>query len=238
MQPLPYVPYVSDVGKSQPESSMFTLGICISAILTLAVLIIRYHQVKCLFRRPIKMNNLSLYVGCLFVFGKLITASYQLTSNVVIHYTGFGMYFVGAFLYAATQLYITRKYLQGSNNFVVFLRTISCILMFSSMVVFGFFLIPALNEYNQSGYSIGQISQWAIILGKSLFLCTLSYDFWKVGIRIEVSDVGENNLGLYRDKPVYNSTTHGTCAGNSTATRSTTVNYYDTVYFQERSCNI
>ena len=47
---LPFLPFLGDIG----DSSMFTLALCLGSMLTLAVVIIRYHQVK-------GINYLSIY---------------------------------------------------------------------------------------------------------------------------------------------------------------------------------
>ena len=218
IEPLPFMPFLSDVS----DSSMFTLGLCISAMFTLGVLIIRYHQVKGMFDRQIKVNHISLYVGCIFVFGKLITACYHISTNKAIHYTGGAIYFIGAFSYGVTQLYITRSYIPGTNQMVSFIRTICCVMMVTGIIVFATFLMSHLGN----SYNIAQIAEWTILFSKSMFMISFTYDFWKLGITIGVAKISDDKKSAFYKR-------HARIRyGDKNISM---IDNYDTVYFDKRS---
>lgn len=227
-----FIPLFSDIG----ESSMFTLGMCLSAIFNLALLIIRYHQVKCMFNRPIKSNNFSLYIGCVFVFGKLITACYKLSSDKIIHYIGCGLYFVAAFLYFVTQLYITRKYLQQTHQIISLIRTICTVLMLTSMIAFVTIVtLPYFNKFNQENNYVAQICEWSIVFSKSCFLLTFMYDFWKIGLSIDIHGVpNKNEHGRFSVSTANSSDTRGRCSMTSSNNSTSKNEDYDSVYFDVR----
>lgn len=222
IDPFPSIPFLADFG----ELSIFTLGFCISAIFTLAVVIVRYHQVKCLFHEPIKTNHLSLYIGCIFVFGKLITASNELANNKIIYYSGCGVYYLFIFFYTVTQLHITRCYLPRTHGTISAVRIVNCLLIFIGISARVIFLVTTLENV----YNLAQIGEWTLLINKSLFILTFMYDFWRVGIGIVVSSYSEPN----RTISTYCQSTDGRRTARKSV-HSSVDQFYDRVYFDERS---
>ena len=212
---LPFLPYISDTGDLKPQSSVFTLFMGLSCFFTFAIILVRYYQVKYFKSYRVKCykaNEASFYSGTIFVFGKLIVASFQLSSNIVIHFLGAGMYFLGASIFAVLQLYITyHNQYKESCLYLMYIRGVCCTGMIISMVVVGIFVIPALSIHNRDGENVAQGAEWTIAIFKSIFMLTFLHDFWKVQMKVLFSfqqteqeeqisqqhEIGVNNPSMY-----------------------------------------
>ena len=156
------------------------------------------------------------------MFGKLIVACNQISSDKTIHYSAIGIYFLGAFSYAATQFHISRYYCVPNNILLDFIRAIFCMVMVIAIVAFTIFSLPNMKK----GYHVAQIAEWVFLLNKYLFMLTFMIDFWKIGIGIEVGTVRceeESPESLYERSDMVILHHHNSV--------STVNNYYDRVYF-------
>lgn len=178
------VPYISDIGDSQPQSSLFTLGLSLSSFCTFAVITLRYFQVKAHFH-DVKpwVNRFGFFAGVLITIGKVMVASFQLTGLQIPHYAGAFVYSLSAVFYTVIQTYISHKdsNMHGKRRvlFLIFRGLLSAgtILGF---LVFGIFLIPSLVKFNRPGYSMAQAGEWCFAACKMLFMLTFVVDFWKL----------------------------------------------------------
>lgn len=222
----PYIPHLSEVG----QSSMFTLGLSLSAILNLVILVIRFYQVKEIPDRAVKVNHFSLSIGFIFILGKMITAVYWLSVNTIVHYTGCGLYFIGFFFYIVTQVYITRNYIPHTNNCIAFLRTACCVVFLTGLLAFIVLMTPFFSEFNQSYNYIAPICEWTVVITKAVFILTLAYDFWTLGLNIEVRKF--NNDHDRFSSASSKRELRGRYSVNSSHKADT--ENYDSVYFEER----
>ena len=201
IEKLPFLPFISDMGDSSPQSSVFTLGLSISCYFTLVVIIIRYNQVRCIYYNGWKPNAISVYFGVTFLLGKLIIASFQLSSNQLVHYFGAGLYFVGTTGYVAIQVYITYTNITRTSRIVFYIRLLTCVGMSSSAILFAvFFGIPSLKVYNRYGANVAQGAEWTFAVLKMVFMLTFLYDFWNVDvsfyIKFKERNFSRNDLSL------------------------------------------
>ena len=188
------VPYISDIGDSQPQSSLFTLGLSLSSFCTFAVISLRYFQVKTHFE-DVKpwVNRFGLLAGMLITIGKIMVASFQLTCLQVPHYAGAFVYSLSAVFYTVIQTYISHKdsNMRGKRRvlFLIFRGLLSAgtILGF---LVFGIFLLPWLVKFNRPGYSMAQAGEWCFAACKMLFMLTFVVDFWKLQPRFTLDRTG------------------------------------------------
>lgn len=181
---LPFVPYVSDTGDLKPHSSVFTFGMIMSSGCTLAILIVKFYQIKNEYKMGSVLNKVSFSFGLVFVFGKIIVACFQLSSYIAIHFIGAGLYFVGVTLYATMQTYITYKMKHSG-----FLFTVRFCCVFGLMVnlgIFAVFMIPGLTHHNRNGENVAQSAEWTLVIFKCIFMLTFTHDFWQTRIKINV----------------------------------------------------
>lgn len=216
IEKLPFLPFISDMGDSPPESSVFTLGLSISCFFTLMVIIVRYNQVKCIYYNGWKANDTSIYFGVIFVLGKLIIASFQLSSNKLVHYLGAALYFIGTTVYVALQVYITHKNIKKTSRAVLYIRAVTFVGMFFSAILFAvFFGVPSLKVYNRYGANVAQGAEWSFAVLKMAFMLTFLYDFWNVDVSFNIKfkerDYHQNRLSLAEIRDEAHRLTNGLC---------------------------
>jgi len=195
MKSLPFVPFISDAGNFKPSSSVFTLFLILSSFASLGIVLVRFYQVAAAKQKGlVTSNKIALVFGLCFVLGKIIVSSFQLSSNLIVHYLAAGLYFFGATIYALLQSYISYKFLgefrkerflgngQWRREFITFVsRIIFCCGLIINLLVFGVFsTVPSLSSHNRGGANVAQATEWALAVFKILFLLTFSNDFWKI----------------------------------------------------------
>lgn len=126
-----FLPFISNIGDHRPESSVFTFGMTLSGCVTYSIIFIRYLQVRNFFVNRDLCNHASLVIGSLFIIGKFMVVSFQLSSQIVVHFFGASVYFIGAFLYCVLQTVIS----YNDSKYLYRLRLFLSIFMFIS----GFF---------------------------------------------------------------------------------------------------
>ena len=178
------VPFISDIGESQPQSNLFAFGLNIGAFCTAAVVVIRYFHVKCTVAdvSP-RINCTGLITGLLIAIGQVAVASFQLSGMSTAHYVGALVYSLSAVIFAFIQTHISYK----ENNLCgkyrgVFLglRGLLSAGIFIGFLVFGIFCVPPLVKYNKGGFSVSQSGEWCFAGFKMLFMLTFIVDFWSL----------------------------------------------------------
>ena len=115
LEPLPFIPYISDTGNLKPSSSVFTLFLVLSSFVTSIVVVVRFFQISSELRCR-KTNIAALVVAFIFLFGKIAVSSFQLSSHKGVHFGAAGLYFGGATIYCAMHCYITRREVVASQT--------------------------------------------------------------------------------------------------------------------------
>lgn len=170
-----FLPFISNIGDHRPESSVFTFGMTLSGCVTYSIIFIRYLQVRNFFVNRDLCNHASLVIGSLFIIGKFMVVSFQLSSQIVVHFFGASVYFIGAFLYCVLQTVIS----YNDSKYLYRLRLFLSIFMFISGFFFGLFLLPSLEKYYLH-YRISEISEWFFAALKMVFMLTFVADFQNV----------------------------------------------------------
>ncbi|XP_065052494.1 DNA damage-regulated autophagy modulator protein 1-like [Rhopilema esculentum] len=189
------VPYISDIGNHKPYSSVFTFGLSVSALFGLWLIIVRYIQVEILYRYTgSKLNFFCFIIGLLSIFGELLVASFQLSSQETVHYLGAFLQFASTFLYMIIQTWISHKHLPSEPRkkqacMVVIIRAMLSVGVFISLLMFGVFLVPSLSHYNRSGYSVAPVAEWTLLVFVILFMLTFLYDFRNLTCRVVVENL-------------------------------------------------
>ncbi len=182
------VPFISDIGDNTPQSSLFTFGMALASYATLGVVITRYWQVKhFLVKCDNKTNKAALATGLVFILGKLIVVSFQLSSERAVHFVGAGLYVIFATAYAVIQTVISyrNKSLYGKYEKHIILTRIALVAgMIIGTILFGIFLIPGLTKYNRKGYSVAQSGEWLFACAKTIYMLTFVVDFWPLHPKI------------------------------------------------------
>ena len=191
LEPLPFIPYISDTGNLKPSSSVFTLFLVLSSFVTSIVVVVRFFQISSESRCR-KINMAALVVAFIFLFGKIAVSSFQLSSHKGLHFGAAGLYFGGATIYFAMHCYITWRELvsvMSSSQRIVFIcRVIFFLGMVPTMTIFTVFaMVPSLAVHNRGGKNVAQIMEWALALFKFLYLMTFCYDFWKIEFTFTLS---------------------------------------------------
>ncbi|XP_066916428.1 modulator of macroautophagy TMEM150B-B-like isoform X1 [Clytia hemisphaerica] len=194
LKPLPFIPYISDTGDFKPNSSIFTLFLILSSFATLVIAIVRFYQIAAEARCSIA-NRAALVSAFLFLLGKIVVSSFQLSSNIFVHFAAAGLYFLGATIYTLLQCYITYRFLGDSINkerfvkdstwrrgcIVYLIRVVCCVGLVINLIIFGVFAtIPSLEIHNRGGANVAQATEWALAAFKIIFLSTFTYDFWNI----------------------------------------------------------
>ena len=215
------VPYISDIGNYKPHSSVFTFGLNLSAMFGLLLILVRYMQVKRVYRNiGSKANLFGLICGLFGILGQLIVGSFQLSSHFTMHYLGAFMHFVSIMIFMFIQTFITHRNIpkkdkytdsKGNNNsklskrgmtLLAYCRWLLSILLFASVVVFGIFLDDSLSVYNRRGYSVAQSAEWVMLGCVIVYMLTFLYDF--KGLK--------SSLDIYSEDPIEESVkTEGIC---------------------------
>lgn len=201
LKSLPFVPFISDTGNFKPSSSIFTLFLILSSFASLSIVLIRFYQVAASKHNSlVTANKIALSFGVIFVLGKVIVSSFQLSSSMLIHYLAAGIYFLGATIYALLQTYISGKILGKvtKTRFIedgrwrrecityVF-RIICCCGLICNLLLFGIFAtVPSLSIHNRDGANVAQGAEWALAVFKIFFLLTFLNDFWNIEYTFEV----------------------------------------------------
>lgn len=176
------VPFISEIGNKQPQSSLFTFGMVLTSITSLGIVATRYFQVKHFFvKYDGRLNIAGLIFGMVFVLGKIMTGCFQEASQREVHFIAAGFYVICASVYAGIQTFITYKNrtLYSKREIAVLAFRVFCTLgMTISTVIFLVFLHPDLRKYNRSGKSVSQGAEWFLVVCKMLFMLTFVSDFW------------------------------------------------------------
>ena len=186
------VPYISDIGNHKPHSSVFTFGLCLSAVFGLGLIIVRYFQVEFLYAKcGSKSNYCSLIFGIIAIIGEIMVASFQLSSQKVVHYFAAFLHFFFIMCYMCMQTWVTHRNLpyeqeKKKTKIVIILRAFLSLAVLVSIVLFGVFLLPSLEHYNRNSNAVAQGAEWAMLSFVILFLLTFLYDFRSLTCRVIV----------------------------------------------------
>ena len=182
------VPFISDIGNEKPQSSLFTFGMSLSAYFTLGTVLVRFCQIQhFLVKLDGLVNYISLVAGLLFILGKIMVVSFQISSQKSAHFVGAGLYVIFATAYAVMQTVISykNKTLYGRyKNHLIIVRIVFVIGMLVGTLLFGIFLFPNLIKYNRKGYSVSQSGEWLFASCKLCFMFTFVLDFWSLHPRL------------------------------------------------------
>ena len=177
------VPFISDLGNDKPQSSLFTFGMVVTALLSLFIVATRYFQVKHFFvKYDGKLNTASFIFGAVFVLGKIIASCFQMSTQRETHFVGAGLYVILASVYASIQTFITYKNRQlfgkQRSAIIAISRALLSLGMIIGTVIFLVFLLPDLVKHNKSGESVSQGAEWFFAVCKMFFMLTFVVDFW------------------------------------------------------------
>ena len=112
------VPYISDIGNYKPHSSVFTFGLNLSAMFGLLLILVRYMQVKRVYRNiGSKANLFGLICGLFGILGQLILGSFQLSSHFTMHYLGAFVHFVSIMIFMFIQTFITHRNIPKKDKY-------------------------------------------------------------------------------------------------------------------------
>eukprot|EP00112_Aurelia_sp_Birch-Aquarium-sp1_P009360 Seg2060.4 transcript_id=Seg2060.4/GoldUCD/mRNA.D3Y31 product="DNA damage-regulated autophagy modulator protein 2" protein_id=Seg2060.4/GoldUCD/D3Y31 len=186
------VPYISDIGNHKPHSSVFTFGLCLSAVFGLGLIIVRYFQVEFLYEKcGSKANYCSLIFGIIAIIGEIMVASFQLSSQNIVHYFAAFMHFFFIMGYMCMQTWVTHRNLpyekkRKTTGIVIIVRAMLSCAVLMCLVLFGVFLLPSLEHYNRNDTAVAQGAEWAMLIFVILFLLTFLYDFRLLTCRVIV----------------------------------------------------
>ncbi|XP_003391800.3 PREDICTED: DNA damage-regulated autophagy modulator protein 2-like, partial [Amphimedon queenslandica] len=209
----PEFPYISDTGGKPPESCVFTLICCVSGIITLLIMYIRYVHIKQYYQMSINkilfLNPLTFFIGILSVFGLLLVGAFQDDEISIVHMIGAAMVFGFGIVYMWLQTVISYKIYHASltrhvSSVVIILRlflslmaTIFFIMVMVTMYVAGHIRNQSSLDYDPAhwtskdpGYPLhltSTISEWCLGLAFLVFFLTFHTDFSRVSLIVSVS---------------------------------------------------
>ena len=191
--------FVSDIGDKTPQSSIFSFGVILGSFTSLCIVVVRYFQVKHFYvKHDGRINDAGLCIGVIFILGKVLVSSFQLSSQRDVHFVGAGVYVFFACIYAIIQTIISCK--NGSlyakfKNVIVYSRIFLTAGMIIGTLIFLIFLLPDLLKYNKKGYSVGQGGEWFFLCCKMVYMLTFVVDFWPLHPRLLLIKPNKQTLG-------------------------------------------
>lgn len=194
IEPWPYLPFISEVGKHVPNSSIFTLGLTLSSILMVIFIVVRFLHTRKVFEgRHRKISIVSLIAGLVHALGGIVTVAFELTSIRAAHFVGAFLYFFGGLLYAVFETYISTRERHHTivARPIIALRWIAICGMLASIIVFGMFKLP--------GYQLtAKIGEWVMGLFWMILMLTFCDEFRKSAPRFTVDFIPLKSSDLLR----------------------------------------
>uniref|UniRef100_A0A2D4HHZ6 CWH43-like N-terminal domain-containing protein n=1 Tax=Micrurus lemniscatus lemniscatus TaxID=129467 RepID=A0A2D4HHZ6_MICLE len=207
----PLVPYISDLGTTPPERSLFRIMFCFTSFLGIATMYVRYKQVSALNPEEPKMlrlNKAGLVIGMISCFGICVVANFQKNVISVIHAFGASLTFGIGIIYILVQTIISYKMqpqIHGKDIFWIrFTILLWCIASLVSITICTFILISLIGiDYltrqrwnpQDKGYTfhiIATVSEWFLLFSFVSFFLTFIRDFQKISLHIEIRLFGPN----------------------------------------------
>eukprot|EP00794_Sanderia_malayensis_P007424 gene7424-8246_t len=185
------VPFISDIGNTSPQSGLFSFGLFLSSLFTLALVIVRFFQVR-IFVTEVSFcaNFFGLLLGISIVIGKTFVASFRLSEHYVPHFVGAGIYVLSSVAYVCMQLFVPLK--NGgkfSRRLLLGLRALLLTGVICGTLLFGVFILPPLLKFNGAGYSVAQTGEWCFAVCKLLFMLTFVVEFWHFEPKFDLVNV-------------------------------------------------
>ncbi|KAG8131935.1 putative DNA damage-regulated autophagy modulator protein [Naja naja] len=141
----PLVPYISDIGTTPPERSLFGIMLCFTSLLSIATMYVRYKQVSALNPEEpkiLRLNKAGLVIGMVSCFGICIVANFQKNIVYVIHAFGASLTFGIGIIYILVQTIISYKMqpqIHGKDIFWIrFTMLLWCIISLVTSILCGF----------------------------------------------------------------------------------------------------
>ncbi|XP_026218793.1 DNA damage-regulated autophagy modulator protein 1 [Anabas testudineus] len=195
-------PYISDAGANPPESCVFGLMAFISAYAAMATIYSRYKFVEKLNEdtsvvRPC-LNKTALWFGMLSCLGMCIVATFQETTQTIVHDIGAMVFFVTGVLYIILQTVISCKaYPYGSSMSVCRARlavAVIAFLAFFPTVICAYYVkqtsLHRLREDRDYPYHIASaVCEWIVAFSFVCFFLTYIEDFKVFTLQVKMEFV-------------------------------------------------
>lgn len=176
VQPLPSIPYISDLGRTQPQSYIFSFGMASTSFTTFLIVFFRYKQVS--FARQGCVNIFSAVLGGLAAISKLVLGCFQYHDDWKwLHYAAFISYIFFSYLFLASQVTLTHHNKTPSSTATLFARLVLALLMIVFGALFCTFMLPTLKHMNCPPYNVAQIAQWIYWTLLNMYIITFLRDF-------------------------------------------------------------
>ncbi|XP_041366467.1 DNA damage-regulated autophagy modulator protein 2-like isoform X2 [Gigantopelta aegis] len=193
----PDFPYISYTAIKAPERCFFAQFVNMGAFMLAANVMIRYLQIKEIYKvtsvsnKEARINMASLVVGCLSALGLSMVANFQTVEMRPGHYTGAGFAFGFGMAYCWIATSISWKLrVRLKNRCVAVSQLVNSLLLTVFLVTFGISKsIYKYNEINGFGtkhdrlrvvYLISTSTEWLTAISIVTFVLTFIPDFKKI----------------------------------------------------------
>jgi len=196
----PYIPSISDTGRTGIERNIFCLGLNLSCIIGSITMIVRYLQ--CSYdiseydekkTRLVLVNKLALAIGVLIAIGGFVTAAFESTAPPrAVHKYSSSMFFFGSLIYIWLHTYLShRMFLVGKNSRgLVIFRIVTTLLTAVAI------LVGAIFDFSRGGHGIlhyptrmlyADSCEWLIAIFSSSFVVSFAAEFRKIDVNVIAS---------------------------------------------------
>ncbi|XP_056281166.1 DNA damage-regulated autophagy modulator protein 1 [Pseudoliparis swirei] len=191
-------PYISDTGAKPPESCIFGLMTFISACAGTATMYARYKFVEKLSADTTvvnpRLNKTTFVFGLLSCLGMCIVATFQETTETVVHDIGALLFFTSGVLYIVLQSVMSyRAHPAGSSVAVCRVRSgvaVLAVLAFFPCVICAF-IVPQNTLHRDEGdkdypfHVASAVCEWIVAFSFICFFLTYIDDFKLFTIRVK-----------------------------------------------------
>ncbi|XP_026579755.1 DNA damage-regulated autophagy modulator protein 2-like [Pseudonaja textilis] len=207
----PLLPYISDLGTTPPERSLFGITFCFTSMFCIATVYVRYKQVSALNPEEpklLRLNKAGLAFGMVSCLGIFIIANFQKNVIYVIHAVGAFLVFGIGIIYFLVQTIISYKMqpqihgkdifwirftilLWGTVNLVIL---IICTLILISLIGVDYIKMQRWNP-QEEGFTfhiIAIVSEWSLLFTFIIYFLTFIRDFQKISLHLEITLFGPN----------------------------------------------
>lgn len=170
------LPLLTNLGDVMPEKIAFSIGFCITSLIQLIVVLLRYAQIIgfCSMHYHL-INTTGCIFGCIMVLGQMILTSIRSSDAPWAHYLGKTIQFSSACIYITIQSYISLYMQEHHNRYLAYFR---CILS-GLTALCPFVLIFGLSIDTLKEIELPQAAEMALFLFTVLFWASLAFDFNK-----------------------------------------------------------
>uniref|UniRef100_A0A670ZDL2 CWH43-like N-terminal domain-containing protein n=1 Tax=Pseudonaja textilis TaxID=8673 RepID=A0A670ZDL2_PSETE len=172
----PLLPYISDLGTTPPERSLFGITFCFTSMFCIATVYVRYKQVSALNPEEpklLRLNKAGLAFGMVSCLGIFIIANFQKNVIYVIHAVGAFLVFGIGIIYFLVQTIISYKMQPQIHGKDIFWIRFTILLWGTVNLV----ICILCGKPGFTFHIIAIVSEWSLLFTFIIYFLTFIRDF-------------------------------------------------------------